>query len=98
MHYQGGLDSSILASIYSKEFEKVNTISFVYSDLSKYKRFSETENIKAITSKIKSNHEDYYWSNKDFCSDLDSIVKSIEEPQGNSLLPWFLYKKIKKKF
>ncbi|MAM49835.1 MAG: hypothetical protein CMC12_02195 [Flavobacteriaceae bacterium] len=88
----GGLDSSILASIYSKEFEKVNTISFVYSDLSKYKRFSETENIKAITSKIKSNHEDYYWSNKDFCSDLDSIVKSIEEPQGNSLLPWFLYK------
>ena len=62
----GGLDSSILASIYSKEFEKVNTISFVYSDLSKYKRFSETENIKAITSKIKSNHEDYYWSNKDF--------------------------------
>ena len=94
----GGLDSSILASIYSKEFEKVNTISFVYSDLSKYKRFSETENIKAITSKIKSNHEDYYWSNKDFCSDLDSIVKSIEEPQGNSLLPWFLYKKIKKNF
>ena len=61
-----GLDSSILASIYSKEFEEVNTISFVYSDLSKYKRFSETENIKAITSKIKSNHEDYYWSNKDF--------------------------------
>ena len=33
---------------------------------------------------------------KIFCSDLDSIVKSIEEPQGNSLLPWFLYKKIKK--
>ena len=94
----GGLDSSILASIYSKEFEKVNTISFVYSDLSKYKRFSETDNIKLITRKIKSNHEDYYWSNKEFCSELNSIVKSIEEPQGNSLLPWFLYKKIKKNF
>jgi len=93
----GGLDSSIIAAISAKQ-EKINTISFVYKKNDKFNRFNEVNNSDLLAKKLKSNHEKYYWSPSDFKNDLFDIIDSLEEPFGNSLLPWFLFKKIKKTF
>ena len=93
----GGLDSSLLAATYAKQGKKINTISFVYNH-KKYDRWNESINSDLIAKKINSNHQKYYWSSNDFKKDLPEVINSLEEPFGNSILPWFIYKKIKQKF
>ena len=94
----GGLDSSVLAALYAEQGKKVNTISYGYRGSAKYKMWDETNNIKLITKKIKSNHEQCFWSADEFAKDFFEIINSLEEPYGNSLLPWFLFKKMKKNY
>ena len=87
----GGLDSSILAAVYANQEKKINTISFVYKN-DKYKNWNESLNSDLVAKNIKSDHQKYFWSAKDFKNDLENIILSLEEPFGNSLLPWFLTK------
>ncbi len=94
----GGLDSSLLASTYASQNKKINTVSFVYEQEDKYKMWNESSNSDLIAKKINSNHEKYFWSANDFKKDIYDIVQSLEEPFGNSILPWFIYKKVKKTF
>lgn len=93
----GGLDSSLLAATYARQEKKINTISFVYNN-KKYDRWDESINSDLIAKQINSNHQKYYWSPIDFKKDLLEVINSLEEPFGNSILPWFIYKKIKNKF
>ena len=77
--------------------KKINTISFVYKN-DKYKNWNESLNSDLVAKNIKSDHQKYFWSAKDFKNDLENIILSLEEPFGNSLLPWFLYKQIRKDY
>lgn len=93
----GGIDSSILATIYANQEKKINTISFVYKN-DKYKNWNESLNSDLVAKNIGSNHQKYFWSAKDLKNDLENIILSLEEPFGNSILPWFLYKQIRKDY
>ena len=94
----GGLDSSLLALTYAAQNRKINTISFIYQQSKKYSMWNESLNSDLVAKKIKSNHEKFYWSANDFKKEIYNIIQSLEEPFGNSVLPWFIYKKIKNNF
>ena len=94
----GGLDSSLLAATYARQGKRLNTISFVYEPNKKFDMWNESLNSDLISKQLNSNHEKYFWSANDFKKDLHEIIESLEEPFGNSILPWFIYKKLKNKF
>ena len=94
----GGLDSSLLAATYARQGKRLNTISFVYEPNKKFDMWNESLNSDLISKQLNSNHEKYLWSANDFKKDLHEIIESLEEPFGNSILPWFIYKKLKNKF
>tara|TARA_Y100000816_G_C26101950_1_gene584315 strand:+ start:137 stop:1888 length:1752 start_codon:yes stop_codon:yes gene_type:complete len=94
----GGLDSSLLAATYARQGKRLNTISFVYEPNKKFDMWNESLNSDLISKQLNSNHEKYFWSANDFKKDLHEIIESLEEPFGNSILPWFIYKKLKNRF
>lgn len=94
----GGIDSSLLASMYYKNLsENMTTYSNVFKK-KKYDRWNEESTISDFTKKYKHNHNNYYFNEITFKKNLGKIITHLGEPFGGGLPSWFLLKEISKKF
>jgi len=94
----GGLDSGLLAGIYTSiHKKKLNTFSMSFIG-NNYKKWDETKTIKDFVNTYDSNHQNIIFNLEDIKKDIFKIISSLEEPYGGGIPSWFLLKEIKKKF
>ncbi len=78
----GGIDSSLVAALYSKiSGKKVNTFSVGYSD---YKNYSELNYALKAAKHIGSNHHPLEISKKEFLDSFETTLEALEEPHADS--------------
>ncbi|MEA3498095.1 MAG: asparagine synthase (glutamine-hydrolyzing) [Campylobacterota bacterium] len=77
----GGIDSSLISSIYSKiSNQPINTFSVGYKTHTKY---SELPFASIVAKDINSNHTALEISQKDFIESLDEVLEHLEEPHAD---------------
>jgi len=78
----GGIDSSLISSMYSKISNKqIQTFSIGYE---KYDKYSELPYAKKIALHINSKHHEIKLNQKDFISSIFNVLDSLEEPHGDA--------------
>ena len=78
----GGIDSSLISSIYSKlSKEKIDTFSIGYNE---YKKYDELKYAKITAKYINSNHHELIISKKDFINSFEDVQNALEEPHADS--------------
>ena len=78
----GGIDSSLLATLYTKiSGKKINTFSLGYSE---YKNYCELDFANIVVKDIKSNHHEIVVSKNDFISSFYEMIDFFDEPHGDS--------------
>ena len=91
----GGIDSSLISTIYSQiSDKKIDTFSVGYDTHTKY---SELPYAKIVATNINSNHHQLHLKQKDFIDSLDSVFEHLEEPHADpaSIALYHLTKVIK---
>ena len=92
----GGVDSSLISSIYSKlSNERIHTFSIGYKD---YKKYSELNYANIVAKSINSNHTQIELDSKNYINNIEHIQENMEEPHGDpaSIPLYFLIKEINK--
>ena len=92
----GGIDSSLISSIYSKlSNKKIQTFSIGYETHTKY---SELPYAKLLSKHINSNHHEIKLSKQNFINSFEDVLDSMEEPHADpaSIPLHYLCKHIKK--
>lgn len=92
----GGLDSGILASLYSTISKDFSTFSYGFRE-KKFERWNELVKINQLAEQKKLNHFNFFFSIKDFENEFHKLISVLGEPYGGGLPAWFLLKKIKTK-
>lgn len=90
----GGIDSSLIATIYAKNTQKkIKTFSIGYDTHTKY---SELPYANLVAKQIKSDHLALELSKKDFIESLEEVFEDLEEPHADpaSIPLWHLTKQI----
>lgn len=78
----GGLDSSLISSIYAQSMDKkIDTFSVGYKE---FKNYDELEFAKITAKHIKSNHYILELSQKDFIESLEKFIDTMDEPHADS--------------
>ena len=93
----GGIDSSLISTIYSQiSNHKINTFSVGYKT---HKKYSELPYAELIAKNINSDHTPLEISQCDFINSLDEVFENLEEPHADpAAIPLFhLTKTIKNK-
>ena len=88
----GGIDSSLISTIYSQiSNHPINTFSVGYTTDKKY---SELPYANLVARHIKSNHTPIEISQKDFIGSLEEVFENLEEPHADpAAIPLFLLTK-----
>lgn len=92
----GGIDSSLISTIYSQNTNhRINTFSVGYKT---HKKYSELPYANLVAGKIKSNHLALEIAQEDFIESLDEVLENLEEPHADpAAVPLFhLTREIKK--
>ena len=90
----GGLDSSLIASIFaSNSSKKIKTITVGYEGFDKI--HDERNYAKLLSEHINSDHTEIVINPKDILLDLNIIFKNLAEPYAGSLASWHVYKNLK---
>ena len=92
----GGIDSSLISSIYSKlSGKQIKTFSVGYSE---HKRYSELDYANLVAKDIGSEHTALEINRQDYIDSLDEVLENLEEPHADpaSVPLYLLTKEIKK--
>jgi asparagine synthase (glutamine-hydrolysing) len=91
----GGVDSSIVSALASKNKKDLHTFSVSFGD---QKEYDESEYAVLLAKHINSNHHVIRLTEKDFVSNFQAILDSFDEPFADSsaIAMWFLAKETKK--
>ena len=92
----GGIDSSLISTIYSQYTNhRINTFSVGYKT---HKKYSELPYADLVAKKIQSNHLALEIGQGDFIESLDEVMEGLEEPHADpAAIPLFhLTREIKK--
>ena len=90
----GGLDSSLIASIFaSNSSKKIKTITVGYEGFDKI--HDERNYAKILSEYINSDHTEIVINPKDILLDLNIIFENLAEPYAGSLASWHVYKNLK---
>jgi len=90
----GGLDSSLIASIFaSNSSKRIKTITVGYEGFDKI--HDERNYAKLLSEHINSDHTEIVINPKDILLDLNIIFKNLAEPYAGSLASWHVYKNLK---
>ena len=77
----GGIDSSLISSIYSKlSSNPIQTFSVGYETYTKY---SELPYAKILSKHINSNHHEVVLNKQNFLDSFEDVLESMEEPHGD---------------
>ncbi|QKF80679.1 asparagine synthase (glutamine-hydrolyzing) [Halarcobacter ebronensis] len=78
----GGIDSSLISSLYSKlSSKKINTFSIGYDE---YKNYCELDFAQITATHINSNHTAVTIGKKDFIEYFEDTLEALEQPHGDS--------------
>lgn len=77
----GGIDSSVIVSLASKNTQSLNTFSIGYKD---EPMFDETKYAKLVADKFKTNHTAFQLTNDDLFNQLDQVLDYTDEPFADS--------------
>lgn len=93
----GGIDSSLVSSLYSKiSGKQINTFSVGYEEHEKY---SELPFASLVARDIGSNHHPLIMTKNDFINNFDNSLNALEEPHADSAsIPLFCLTKTIKDF
>ena len=92
----GGLDSSLIASIFSKNSnKKIRTISVGFTG--EDSEYDERNHAKKLARFIDSDHSEIIVKPNQILEDMDEIFNYLNEPYAGSLASWYIYKNIKDK-
>ncbi len=88
----GGIDSSLISSIYSQlSAKKIQTFSVGYET---HKQYSELPYAQIAASHINSDHHPLSINQKDFIDTLDEVLENLEEPHADpASIPLYLLSK-----
>ncbi|HFU75915.1 MAG TPA: asparagine synthase (glutamine-hydrolyzing) [Arcobacter sp.] len=77
----GGIDSSLISSIYSQLSNKpIKTFSVGYDE---HKKYSELPYAKLLSSHIKSDHNEVILKKQTYINSLEDVFDSLEEPHAD---------------
>jgi dinuclear metal center YbgI/SA1388 family protein len=84
----GGIDSSLVSTIYSQHTNhQINTFSVGYKS---HKKYSELPYANLVAKNINSNHLALEIEQKDFIESLDAVFENLEEPHADpAAIPLF---------
>jgi asparagine synthase (glutamine-hydrolysing) len=89
----GGLDSSLIASIYSKySSKKIDTITVGFE--SDNSLFDERVYAKKVSKFLNTDHNEVIINPDTILDDMDLIFDNLSEPYGGSLASWYIYKNL----
>tara|TARA_B100000989_G_scaffold298889_1_gene290776 strand:+ start:1112 stop:2902 length:1791 start_codon:yes stop_codon:yes gene_type:complete len=92
----GGLDSSLISSIYSNISKKrIETVTVGFDDVNKDQ--DERSFAKIISKNINSLHHEIVINSNNFLKDMDVIFENLCEPYAGSLASWYVYKNLSNK-
>ena len=92
----GGLDSSLISSIYSNTSKtRIETITVGFVDVNKDQ--DERNFAKIISKNINSYHHEIVINSNNFLKDMDLIFENLCEPYAGSLASWYVYKNLSNK-
>ena len=84
----GGIDSSVITALASRQVGKLNTFSIGYKD---EPFFDETRYARLVADKFKTEHTVFSLTNEDLYADLHSVLDYIDEPfADSSALPVYI--------
>lgn len=90
----GGLDSSLISSIFANHSnKKIKTITVGFDN--KDNLYDERYYAKKVSDFIKSDHQEVIVQESQVLNDLDIIFDNLLEPYGGSLASWYVYKNLK---
>lgn len=85
----GGIDSSLIALLANKFLGKnLRTLSVVFNE----KEYSEENYQNIVLQKIKSRHNSYLVTEKDFIENLDDIFSAMDQPTIDGVNTYFIAK------
>ena len=82
----GGIDSSVLALIASQLTSHLSTLSIIFNE----KKFSEEKYQHIILEKIKSHHQAYLVTQKEFDDYLPDSLKAMDQPSLDGINTYFI--------
>lgn len=89
----GGIDSSALVALMKElKQEKITTVSTIFKNT----KYDESEKIKIVSEKFKTNHINLEISGRDFLENLDNIFSHIDEPTADGVNTYFVSMAAKK--
>ncbi len=90
----GGIDSSLITAIAQKNtHKKIKTFSIGF-DVDKY---DESKYAKKVADYLKTEHQEYIFTSKDFLDELTNYLENQDEPFGDSaILPTMILSKMTK--
>ena len=84
----GGIDSSVITALASRQVAQLNTFSIGYKD---EPFFDETRYARLVAEKYKTEHTVFSLTNEDLYADLHSVLDYIDEPfADSSALPLYI--------
>jgi len=91
----GGLDSSIITKIISKNCSKVSTFTLGFDE----KDIDDELDVAAeIAKSCQTNHHEIKINTSQFINEIPAMIQSLDEPYGGGLPSWFIYKHASKNF
>ena len=90
----GGLDSSMIASIYNQySSKKINTITVGFK--SQNSLFDERDYAKKVSKFLNTDHSEVIINPDNILDEMDEIFNNLAEPYAGSLASWYVYKNLK---
>ena len=90
----GGLDSSMIASIYNQySSKKINTITVGFK--SQNSLFDERDYAKKVSKFLNTDHSEVIINPDNILDEMDEIFNNLAEPYAGSLASWYIYKNLK---
>lgn len=86
----GGLDSSLISSIFSKiSSTKIKTFTVGFDD--EDRKHDERYYASRVSKFLDSDHHEVVVNPNKILADMDSIFENLSEPYGGSLASWYVY-------
>ncbi|OIO05547.1 MAG: asparagine synthase (glutamine-hydrolyzing) [Desulfovibrionaceae bacterium CG1_02_65_16] len=89
----GGLDSSLITAVLAESGAKVRTYSLGFTGEGE-EEYSELNLAALMAKRYGTEHHEIVLAPEDLLTDLDAMVRHLDEPYGGGLPSWYVYKAI----
>ena len=84
----GGIDSSIISIVASKNHHNIDTVSMYFNE----EKYSEKKFQDIVSSRINSKHHPYLLDRKNFDDNIEKVFNTYYSPSNDGVNTWFISK------